>query len=200
MSKLIIILILVMGTFIKCTTAEDVRSWNDEQIEQWYDTSSWGEWAIEPHEGFDKRAFVEQNILNPSAWAAALYFLKNTDMNSCPVGRIELPNSDAFVTVTDYFTKDSAQFEAHKKYIDIQYVSRGAEYIYITPMENMCEYSKEYDSEADIEFFNTNKYTKVLADSTNIVVLFPSDGHKPCIKIASNDPVRKIVVKIPVIQ
>lgn len=127
-------------------------------------------------------------------------FLSRQDLDSLSEGRIELSSEGVYTTVTDYMTKSEADFEAHRKYIDIQYVASGSEYIYITPMEGVKEYTQPYDEQKDICFFSASKYIECLALPDNLVVLFPCDGHKPCMKVAERAPVRKIVVKIPVVK
>ncbi len=107
-----------------------------------------------------------------------------------------MSDDGTFVTVTDYFTKDSAHFEAHRKYIDIQYVANGQEYILITPLDGKTEVTP-YDEKKDIELFDKDRYPRHLANKDNFLVLFPEDGHKPCIKVNGDDSVRKIVIKIP---
>lgn len=89
--------------------------------------------------------FVEQNILNPKVWKSAYEFLSSQNLTELPEGRIDLPVGNAYVTVTDYITKDDADFEFHREYIDLQYVASGCEYIYTTSTEDVKEYTQMYD-------------------------------------------------------
>lgn len=57
-----------------------------------------------------------------------------------------------------------------------------------------------YDKKTDIGFFRASQDSVFLASPKDLIVLFPSDGHKPCIKVKDNLPVRKIVIKIPVVK
>lgn len=41
------------------------------------------------------------------------------------------------------------------------------------------------------------KHTPHLLSPDNFMVFFPADGHKPCMKVDTNEKVRKVVVKIP---
>lgn len=192
-----ILLILIL---MSCNKSTDVSEWSDEQINDWFNQSEWVKLTAKPHESIDLRQFVEQNVLNPTSWEAALQFMKESDFNSMEVGRYELAEGGTFATVSDYTTKDldTAYYEAHRKYIDIQYVPKGQEYIGLTSMNNIDTITQPYKEENDIEFFQKPDENMLLADASKFFVLFPSDGHKPCIKVDSNEVVRKVVVKIPV--
>lgn len=157
---------------------------------------------IKPHESINKSLFIEQNTKNPKAWAAAYKFLKENDLANMPAGRYDLLDDGTYANVSDYQTKDpeSAYFEAHRKFIDIQYVARGKEYIHIKEIDATKEVYKPYVEKQDIEFFSISTYQEVLADPNVFFVFFPSDGHKPCLNVNQSIPVRKIVVKIPFIN
>ncbi len=182
---------------------KSVTEWNDQEIESWFTKSKWNcELLIKPDSSINVRLFVEQNVLNPTAWEAAFKFLKETNFDTIVPGRYELDTTGTYASVSDYTTKDSdtVHFEAHKKFIDIQYVPKGHEYIGITSLENIQTKIKEYNSEKDIEFFDKTDNGQRLADKNHFFVFFPSDGHKPCLKVDTNNQVRKIVIKIPFIE
>jgi biofilm protein TabA len=52
----------------------------------------------------------------------AFEFLRNTDLVSLPLGKVELDGTNLFVNVVDAIgkTPDVSKMETHKKYIDIQ--------------------------------------------------------------------------------
>ena len=54
----------------------------------------------------------------------AYEFLKTQDLNTLPVGTIEIDGRDIFASVQEYDTVpwDQIPFEAHNKYFDIQYI------------------------------------------------------------------------------
>ncbi|MDD2284341.1 MAG: YhcH/YjgK/YiaL family protein [Paludibacter sp.] len=194
-----IIYFLLMSLLISCNKKNDVSNWSDSQINDWFNQSGWVQLTMKPDSSINKRLFVEQNILNPTSWEAALKFLKESDFNSMELGRYELADDGTYANIEEYATKDTAHFEAHKKFIDIQYLAKGKEYVYVTPVDH--EKNKEvtpYHETKDIAFFDEDNYTKHLLSTGNFLVLFPSEGHKPCMKVDSNEVVRKVVVKIPV--
>lgn len=193
------ILIVMM---MACQNKKAVSEWTDKEINEWISISPWNtELSMKPDASINKRMFVEQNILNPVSWEAAFKFLKEQDLNALEPGRYDILDDGTFVNIEEYTTKDSAHFEAHRKYIDIQYLAKGREYIYVTPLEPEKQHEVEaYDEAKDIEFFDKEEYTPHLLSLNNFMVFFPSDGHKPCMKVDTNEVVRKIVVKIPYIS
>jgi len=198
--RVVITTILIMSLFSFCNNKKNVEEWSDREIETWFAESRWNkELPMKPDTSINKRLFAEQNILNPASWQAALKFLKESDFNSMKPGRYELADDGTYANIDEYLTKDTAHFEAHRKFIDIQYLAKGKEYIYVTPVDNKRNREvTPYDETKDITFFDEDNYTKHLLSSENFLVLFPSDGHKPCMKVDSNEVVRKVVVKIPV--
>lgn len=184
-----------------CQNKKDVSEWSDKEINEWFSASPWNtELSMKPDASINKRLFVEQNILNPASWDAALKFLKEKDLNVLELGRYDLLEDGTYININEYTTKDSAHFEVHNKYIDIQYLAKGKEYIFVTPLEPCKQHEiQPYDETKDIEFFDKEEYTPYLLSPDNFIVFFPTDAHKPCMKVDTNEVVRKVVVKIPYI-
>jgi YhcH/YjgK/YiaL family protein len=203
MEKLILIFSILMGLSLYSCGEKPVSKWSDQEIEEWFNSSAWRNGlSMQPDSSINIRMLAEQNKLNPSAWEAAYKFLKETNFETIPTGRYDLDKSSTYATVSDYVTKDAdtAFFEAHRKYVDIQYVSIGKEYIGVTSLEAIDSVKLEYDEEKDIMFFSKADDTQRMADKNNFLVFFPSDGHMPCLKVEKNDTVRKVVIKIPYIE
>jgi YhcH/YjgK/YiaL family protein len=124
---------------------------------------------------------------------AGLNYLVNTDFSSVEDGRHEL-NDDIYVNIQTYTTKDDALFEAHKDYIDIQYVISGEEKIGVTNYSE-CKPNIPYDNQKDIEFLDGEGEYYPLK-SGEYMVLYPTDAHKPSITLNKKTTVRKAVVKV----
>lgn len=196
----IILTLLTAITFMACGD-KNVKDWSEQEINDWFEKSAWNSLSIKLDNSSDKRTFVEQNILNPKSWEAALKFMKESDFNSMELKNYDLLEDGTYANIAEYTTKDSAHFEAHRKFIDIQYLSKGKEYIRVTPVDSTNQNTVQaYVAEKDIEFFDKADYTEHLLDGDNFMVLFPKDGHMPCMKVDTNEVVRKIVVKIPYIK
>ena len=86
-----------------------------------------------------------------------------------------------FYLVQEYETKPSeaGRHEAHKAYVDIQYVVQGKERIDLAPAAIM-EVEDEYDGEKDIVFFKEPaQATRIVLTDGGYAILYPEDSHKP---------------------
>ena len=137
----------------------------------------------------------------PEAWIAAAKFLTENDLAALALGRHDLGVEGLFANVQEYTTRKASRYEAHRKYIDIQIVVSGHEYIYVAPLEKMLDPQGDYNEASDIAFFGAAADGKpVPAVPQQWLVLFPSDGHMPCMSDGTLSEVRKIVVKVPFIE
>ena len=121
----------------------------------------------------------------------------NNDLKSLVDGRYEI-NENIYANVQSYMTKDDAPYEAHKDYIDIQYMINGEELSGVTDYSN-CSTKEEYNKEKDIEFLNppqNEEFFKI--KDGEFFVFFPHDAHKPAIKVKDNKSVKKVIVKVRV--
>lgn len=107
-------------------------------------------------------------------------------------------NDDLYLLIQKYESKDPAvaRHEAHKNYVDIQYVVEGKEAIEIAPVSAM-EVDEPYSEERDVVFFKqpAQAATFVLTDG-GYAVLYPEDSHKPGIAVGEPTTVKKIVGKV----
>lgn len=192
-------ILMITITMMACQNKKDVSEWTDNEINEWFLASAWStKLKMKPDASINKRYFVEQNMLNQASWEAAFNFLNEKDLNALEPGRYDLLDDGTYVNIEEYMTKDYAHFEAHRKYIDIQYLAKGREYIFVTPLESGKQVEiQSYDETKDIEFFDAEEYSPHLLSQNNFMVFFPTDGHKPCMKVDTNEVVRKVVVKIP---
>lgn len=131
----------------------------------------------------------------------AFDFIKNAVKENLPVGKYEIDGTDVYAMVQEYDTKlpDEAKFEAHKKYIDIQYIISGTEKMEVTDISK-AKPNTEYNTEKDVIFFeDVDMATAGVFTDEEYAVFFPQDVHKPGM---ANDniraTVRKIVVKVKV--
>ena len=121
-------------------------------------------------------------------------FLKTHNIAEMECGRHELRGNEVFFNLQEYETKPSQKLEAHKKYIDIQVVATGKEYMGYTNIEN-TSISEEYNEEKDVMFLN-GKVDKLYADNTRFLIFFPEDAHMPALSVKENKNVKKAIFKI----
>ncbi len=116
-------------------------------------------------------------------------------------GRYEI-DEDMFILVQRYKSKPACevQYEAHRKYVDIQYIVYGREAIYCADIKDM-EAACVFDEQKDIGFYkNTDRYTKIMLDPGQYGLFMPEDCHKPSIHEEDEEScfVEKIVVKVKI--
>lgn len=131
----------------------------------------------------------------------AFDFIKKATSENLPAGKYEIDGSNIYAMVQEYKTKapEEAKFEAHRKYIDIQYIISGVEKMEMIDVSKATEIT-EYDAEKDFQFFDYGN-TAVLGcfEDEDFAVFFPQDVHKPGMAVDSgSSAVKKIVVKIKV--
>ena len=129
--------------------------------------------------------------------AKAFEILKETDFASKEDGKYEVEGEELFYVVERYTTKpiEQGRLEAHKKYIDVQFVASGEELMGFLPVENL-EIEEPYNEEKDIAFYKVpEQITKVNLEAGMFCILFPQDGHIPGRQINGPSNVIKVVVK-----
>jgi len=126
----------------------------------------------------------------------ALTYLKNTDLEAMAIGRYELDGDDLFVLIQEYEPKaiPAGKCEAHKNYIDIQYIISGSELMGYGRVDTM-EVTEAYDKAKDRLFVawdgNLVNYTEDM-----FAIFYPQDAHMPGISDGDCNKVKKAVVKI----
>ena len=115
------------------------------------------------------------------------------------IGRYEVEGNELYYMVQSYKTKvpGEAQFEAHKKYIDIQVMLEGEEIIRFETPEKLAV-TKEYDEDRDYQLFAMSReFDSVRLCKGDMTVIFPGEPHAPGIGTAATpESVRKLVIKI----
>jgi YhcH/YjgK/YiaL family protein len=153
---------------------------------------------ITPDASINKKEFATYYFKNRERWDKAFAFLKENDLSKLEVKRYDIDGDNLYATVSEYMTKneEDAKFEAHRKYIDIQHVITGAEQMSITPLSDRKEELVPYDPAKDVEFMTVNQTSSFEATPDKFFIFFPSDIHRPSVKISENKSVRKVVVKV----
>ncbi len=103
------------------------------------------------------------------------------------------------VIVSEYMTKleEPKGYEAHLKFLDIQYVLDGEEGVKISPLEYLKPCT-EYNVEKDrTNYYETDAPVLTIGNGY-FVVVWPDDAHMPCMAVGESKLVKKITVKVPV--
>lgn len=203
MKKLIVGIMVFISLFGLTSGKSDTdpSTWSSKKVEKWFAEKEWiGGWTVTPDASINKRELAISYFRNKERWDKAFAFLKNSDLAKLDLKRYDIDGTNLFATVSEYTSKNEAdaKFEAHRKYIDIQYVESGKEIINIAPLNTAEEITSPYDEANDIEFLTFDNAVNCKATPSNFFIFFPGDAHRPGLKDGVNSPVRKIVVKVKV--
>ena len=103
--------------------------------------------------------------------------------------------------VSEYTTKviNENGYEAHREYIDIQYLVSGEEELYFLPLEYLKEI-KPYNKEIDASFYVETgiKPQELMIGNGYFAILFPQDGHMPQLCVEKPTSVKKVVIKVKI--
>jgi biofilm protein TabA len=150
----------------------------------------------QPHESVDKVEFARQYNANKDLWDAAFAYLKNTNLQTLPVGKYTIVPDKVTVSVTEDSTKnfEKTTWESHRKMVDIQYIVRGEEKMGIAPVST-AKVIRPYDEKRDAANYEVegNYY---VSTPDKFFIFFPTDAHRPNITTGGNKPDKKIVIKV----
>lgn len=125
-------------------------------------------------------------------------YIRETDLKKLQPGKYEIDADNIFALISEYQTKAESEgnLEAHRMYIDVQYVIAGEELVGYAPLGNQ-ENLEPYKEENDIIFYKGKKvFIKVSGGM--FAIFFPEDVHMPGISVDKKSPVKKLVIKVKV--
>lgn len=145
----------------------------------------------------DKLEHAEDYYDMHPAFEKAFEFLRQDGLAGLAADRYEIDGERLFCMISKGpgRSRAEAKLEAHRKYIDIQYVIAGADEMGWKPTADCKAIDTEYNADDDIMFFNDSpdSWTEVPAGS--FVIFFPQDAHAP---LVGSGQIHKAVLKIAV--
>ena len=129
------------------------------------------------------------------AFAAAFEFLRTATAETLRSARHELDGKRLYVIVDrkDGRTRDGAKLEAHRRYIDIQYVVEGTDEMGWKALAVCRDTEKPFDEAADIVFFRERPEAWVRTPPGTFAIFFPEDAHAP---LGGSGPLVKLIAKV----
>jgi YhcH/YjgK/YiaL family protein len=129
-----------------------------------------------------------------------LGYLQNLDPQALEPGTVEIEGREVYAMIQSYTSRpvdENARFEAHRKYLDIQYLVSGAEAMGWAPLDQLAV-TVPYIDEKDILLGNVPAKARTLVpfSAGYAILLYPSDAHAPGLAGGDPQPVVKIVVKV----
>lgn len=200
------LLLLIFGISLmmnlESTNGQSVtrKDWPQKKSESWVKAGDWKNGLkLDVHPSVNAQEFAYQYHKNKPYWDKAFEFLKNTTLDTLSVGKHILDGENVFISVMEgpVKKKEDAKWEAHRKYIDIQYVISGKETMGVVALDK-SKIIDSFNTEKDIAFYTADEKDAAYheANPKVFLVFFPADVHRPSIKIEGCDTDKKLVVKI----
>ena len=147
-------------------------------------------------------ALDDSRVSYPDMIQKALRYLRDHDFTQMEDGSYPIDGEKCVANVQRYTTRPhlDCRPETHQKFVDIQYMAAGEEYIGWCPFSPALQAVEPYDADTDVAF-----YASLVPDSNIVLspgrfaVLYPEDVHRP--QGAVDDvpgTVTKVVVKVAV--
>lgn len=145
--------------------------------------------------------FYRQYNKAKDVWDKALAFLADSKkLDTLKPGMYPIDGKNAYASITQgpEKTEQTAKWESHRKYIDLQYVIRGKEKIGVAPVAT-ATVTKPYDEAKDgANYTAEGKY--YIATPAEFYLFFPSEAHRPNLHVDGFDIVKKLVIKIKYVE
>lgn len=193
-----LILLLCLTTSFSLTAQDHISK---KEAKNWVKKGSWRtDLQIKPDASINAITFETQYKKHENWWKKAFNFLNRKDLADLADGNYPIVGKEVYAAVSSYVpvNRDEKQWEAHRKYADIQMVLTGAEKIGKTQVSKL-KVSVPYDPGTDNENLK-GKGKFYTAKPGTFFIFFPGDAHKPGIKVhkGAGQKVKKIVIKMKV--
>ena len=112
--------------------------------------------------------------------------------------RVQIDGDDVFAFPVAYTskTREDSVWEAHRNYIDVQYIVDGSECIGYEFIDNL-KVTQEYDIETD-SLLLEGEGTMVKCGAGTFMILFPHDAHMPGVQDNGPCDIKKVIAKVRV--
>lgn len=128
-------------------------------------------------------------------------FVRDFNKNGKEDGTYEIDGDKVFAIISSYRTKPQTpemMFEAHKKYMDVQYIVTGTEKIRWARLNSVDLVEERYSKGQDIAFYEGTPLFDFTLTKGTFLLLYPDDAHLPGLSAEKDVHVRKIVFKVMV--
>jgi len=177
------------------------NDWTQKKALKWFKGGEWTNgMSLKVDRSVNLVEFARQYHKNKAYWDLVFKWLRDNDPATVAPGKYVLDSMNVTVNVTDApSTKafEKTSWEGHSKYIDLQYIARGKEKMGIAPISKAIV-SKPYNAKNDngVYYIAEADSKYVVAKPGTFLLFFPSDAHRPNIKVKGYNQVKKIVFKI----
>ncbi len=129
-------------------------------------------------------------------WHRAFAWLRDLKPDVA-LGDHEIIGRQMFAAVQEYATlaRHEARFESHEAHVDLQFTLAGGEIIDWIPRGSL---QPDGPFANDVQFWlpPPEPLTGLVQTAGRFAIFFPSDAHRPKVRLSGHDRVRKLVIKI----
>lgn len=187
---------MIIGKAVLAQQPDSAR-WTISTAQKWVKSRVWAQGLkIKVHPSVNSLEFAKQYHANKAWWDKAFAFLSNKKLDTLPPGKYVIDGTNVYATITEAPSRefDQSGWEAHRNYIDLQYVIKGKERIGVAPVLSAIVV-KPYDETKDAAGYKVDgKF--YIATPGEFFLFFPADAHRPNIKVEKYYLVKKLVIKI----
>ena len=125
----------------------------------------------------------------------AFEFIRTTNLLALTPGIHSIVGEQLFAIVEHLpgRSREQAQLECHRKYIDIQLVLEGVDEMGWKALADCNQPVTDYSAEKDIQFFYDVPASWIATPPNSFCIFFPEDAHAP---LVSTGNIRKVIFKI----
>lgn len=145
----------------------------------------------------DQLAHADKYYAMHPAFTKAFAFLRQKSLEELPLGRHEIDGTRMFCLINKAqgSKPEGVKLEAHRKYIDIQYVIAGVDEMGWKPTSACTQPDTAYNAEKDFELFQDQPQTWIKVPAGSFTIFFPQDAHAA---MFGDGIIHKAVLKIAV--
>jgi YhcH/YjgK/YiaL family protein len=128
----------------------------------------------------------------------AFEFLDKKSLADVPVGKHAIQGEEVYALVQKLPSRaaETAQFESHRKYIDIHYVLSGQETSGFAPVGDL-KLAVPYDESKDVLLYHVpRQYTRIEVKPGHFVIYRPGQAHLPNCHLEGPHALHKVVIKV----
>lgn len=131
------------------------------------------------------------------ALAKAFTFLREAGVESLAPGRYDIEGDRLYANVEEGEGRGraAAKLEAHRRYLDVQYLVTGQETIGWRPIHTCTQIDTAYDAERDFALYTDPPQSWPELLQGTFMIFWPEDAHAPA---SGTGSYRKVIVKVEV--
>ncbi|MES2793860.1 MAG: YhcH/YjgK/YiaL family protein [Planctomycetota bacterium] len=145
----------------------------------------------------DQLSQAGRYVATHPGFAAAFEYLRTANLAELTAGRHEIDGDRMYVVINRVPGRGraEAQFECHRRYIDIQFGVSGTDNIAWRALADCSQPTAEFEEARDVGFFQDTAETWLVVPPGSFAIFFPEDVHAP---LGGQGDLVKAVMKIAV--